>query len=1372
MQLKPFSIKRFLLKISLFVAIFYAFVILTSIVITAYLFLSLDSYKTRIEGVIYKHTGYNLTVGNIKTSLSSSLRPEVIINNATLTNPGDARQNFKVKQLQLVFAYSSIWNLEPIFDQINIDTTDFNLEYLKDGSIVFNGININHPDQKTLENTRNSPIDLELWLLKQKQIKLSNINLSFWDKKNNLPKLELYNVTTTLQYNYKNQHTFLLTIGKSHESQEEMLGAKLNWTGGRVTEFYDWQSAELKVQSFNENDTLAGTVKQYLPGVNIADTFNADTAIDAQIKNGKLQFFYANFDIKNLRYALTHHQNLINFPQLGGQIKINLANNDHYTLEANNFNIASTKGYILNNESITGTYTIGKKGSINITDTDIKSFNNLLNMFPATSKFSISGSLELIRLSWLGRITHPSSFNVLVNFKDLAIISKDPEIPSIDHISGNVILSKESGTANITLQNSTLIYPKIFLIPYKFNLLTTKVNWQFNKNKTLDVILGNTTINTVDFKGTASGKYTYTPKTHGFLDLKAHIDKVLTTKVGDYLPIKIGESVHKWLDNALIGGYAVNANLTLKGWLSDFPFTDGKGMFYIDTNVEHAKLRYIEEWPTLDDITGKFQIRNQKIIITASDAKISGNTIHNATVIIPNMVAEKKVYLTADGEASGTTSNFMTYLRQTPINEIIGKIPEKVQSLGNGNAKIHLMVPFADPEHTLVNGDYTFINNNLQFDLPIPDLSNVSGTLHFSEKGVKIDKISETVLNSQATIKAITADNGNMQFYVFSPNLNYKLAAKFYAPFLEPIINGNSTANVYFEIGKKGISEINVKSNLYGVAIAAPSPLKKESTTTSNLTINLEPDHITDNFIVNLNYANSLFGKIQFKEHGELDHAYLSIGSKEPVLFTANKSKIIIRVDTPYIYGEDWLNTVLKIVKADTSIKNETLIKSESAPIIEVKSHAAQQEVFPIEVIYSTTHLMLSTADYFYADGDILVLKDMTLFNINNTLTNGFGSYTYANKNLGLLFNDFNILKAVDVVRNTKKKNMVKPITSGTDFAKLNQNIAVNANTNVHFNESAYTLKMNKQNLSKFIESAANSAMNFPNIKLVINNLYYENVLLAQAKVNLRPSGNDLLIESGEILGKVNHTTFHGVNYCMECGTNKAFVELTAHLEINDLGKMLDNIGYTQVVAKANGTIDGSLQWNGKIQDFNLAHSIGSFKVDLKNGKFLKVSTGSIFGEIIGLINLQTITNFAHLDFSEAFSNGFYFNTLKIRAYLLNNVLTIKSVYMTGPLATVLSYGTIDVNNEMVDSYISIVPKLGAGIAVGAAAATLNPFVGLAVYAGELILGDPFNKLFSFAYHITGSLKKPTITKVKVSKQLWNNLNSALGLSGVTSSGK
>ena len=66
-------------------------------------------------------------------------------------------------------------------------------------------------------------------------------------------------------------------------------------------------------------------------------------------------------------------------------------------------------------------------------------------------------------------------------------------------------------------------------------------------------------------------------------------------------------------------------------------------------------------------------------------------------------------------------------------------------------------------------------------------------------------------------------------------------------------------------------------------------------------------------------------------------------------------------------------------------------------------------------------------------------------------------------------------------------------------------------------------------------------------------------------------------------------------------------------------------------------------------------------------------------------------------------------------------------------------------------------------VALTAGVVTLNPLVGVAVYLGELVFGDPQNKLFTFGYHVTGSLKKPKVVRTQVTEQIVKNVNATVG---------
>ncbi|MCC2645335.1 MAG: hypothetical protein K0R94_1113, partial [Burkholderiales bacterium] len=1012
MHVHKFSLSKLLIKAAVCIFFFWIAVLIISILITGYIFISLDSYKSRIEKVVFKHTGYKLHVESIKTKLNSYYLPEIIIKNARLDNPIDATQNFKVKSLEFVFSYSSIWNLEPIFNQINIVGTNLDLQYLINGSIILNGINLNNPDQKTIENTKNSPIDLERWILKQKNIKLSNIDFSFNDKHNNFPVLRLKNITTTLSNGYRKSHIFTLSLDTGFKQGSSII-AKLNWVGGKVTEFNKWQNAQLKIQSYSSTGNVSKTLNKYLPGVNFLQKFNAETALDAQIQNGQLQYFFADFDLKNLQYALKNNAGSIEIPQLGGNIRITRTENNTYKLEAGNLTISTPEGYILNKKNISGKYSATTGGNISLESTNIQAFNNALPLFSSAHDLSLSGTVEILKLNWFGELLKPSNFHIFAKFHNIAVASKKISIPSINDISGDINIAKDHGTLNLLLEDSTFNYKKVFLVPYKFKHLDTKIDWSESKPQNSKespdwiVDIGKTTIQTSDFTGVVSGKYIYMPGTSGYLALKAHVNKILISKVGNYLPIQIGKPVHEWLSNGLIGGYGTNAELDLQGPLKEFPFeSGGSGRFYIDADVENAKVIYVKDWPAIDNINAKFKIRNVAIIVETKSGKVNGNNISKALVTIPNM-SSHNIFLVADGLAGGKTSNFMEYLQKTPINALIGNIPDKVSAKGNGQVNLHLKVPFDNPDKTTVVGSYNFTSNTLKLDLPIPLLTNVNGKLYFNERGIKIDKLTAIALDAKANVKANTDSANIIHFNINADKLNYTKLAEFYIPALSELITGNANTQISFDIGGNGINNLTAKSDLQGVQINTPKPLYKESGDKSSL--NFTMLNSNPGFNINFNYAGLINGRVTLNENGNPKKINLAVGTKTYLSDTSNNPKTLIEGKLNNTYVFDWLDMVTKIKKDPVSASGTAkAVKTKTINKNKLESGAlADNDTFPLELLLDTPHFYFGETDFKKASLDVLVSKKDAVFAINNTRTNGFGKYDFTKNELSVMINDF-----------------------------------------------------------------------------------------------------------------------------------------------------------------------------------------------------------------------------------------------------------------------------------------------------------------------------------------------------------------------------
>lgn len=1320
-NLKQLSFRQLLVKIVAYLGLFYFLFVILSVLITGYLFINLDSYRHRIEVAVLKYTSYKLNVGPIQTKLNNSYLPEIIIKNTSLINPQQPQQKLQINNLDFVFSYSSLWNFRPIFSKIGLDGANIKLEQDSKGNLILNGINIYDPEDETLANTKNFPIDIEKWLLLQHEIILDHVNFSYHDLKNSLPVINLRNIRVGLERKLWNKHRLYVDIyGKNDKN---FLEADIKWEGGKFEDWKHWDQALVKVRTLSYKNTFAEKLQNYLPSTDSGQGFDGTTALEASMEKGRLQKLAANFDINNFKVAMSD-ASLVDVPKLGGTLNIDLVNHSYYTIVAKNLVVRTSAGALFDNATASGKYVINKNGELQLSNTNLVALNNLLSLFKATNGLSIDGIIKQIKYTWNGEFVAPSNYQLAAEFDDISIKSTRPDYPSLSHVSGNLDLGKNMGKLNLTLENSVLNYDRIFLIPYEFKSLQSQIDWSMSSNKILTVNLHHTDLETKDFKGWVDGVYTNDPAkpiSPSYLTMHAHLERALISKIGDYLPKAIPMSVHKWLNMGLAGGHAANANMLLKGPLSNFPFRDGNGLFYITADLDNAKVQYVKDWPPIENIRGQFILKNTNITVKTTSGILQRNQLDPTVVVIPDFSDPNGVYLTADGKAHGSTANFMDYLKDTPVNEIIGKLPERIVTEGNGNVKIHLKVPFRDPKHTEVKGVYHFDNNRVRFDLPIPLLSEVNGDLGFSQHGVDIKNLVANAFNSQAHLTAGVSKNGKMWFKVAIPNLDYQALTKFYLPPFESIVSGRSDTIISFQSGKHGIENLDATSQLRGVTFDAPSPLSKLVDESRTMNLNLQPAINNSGVIIRWSYADLLKGQQFISSKSAATNGQIAIGSGTSYLTKVDPNTIIgINVNLPVVNIQDWIALVTKITKtikqtkiAESYTKLHTKFLLDSDPPIQ----HFQRNVFPLQIYVQTSNLELGKMSLESGVVNMIVDSKQMYFNLYTPIVSGFGDFNYTESKVQLKIDKFMIYKRL-------KHSVVE---SSTQINFVNGSESVNR-------------------------------IQFPDISVSVNNLYFQNHNLGKVSTVLHQEGVDLYMESGILSNPDADISFSGTNYCFGCGRDLSYVDFSATAKVKNLGNALYSLDFGRVISDGHGTLNAELQWNGAFQDFNILQTVGTIKANMHSGKLLKVDPGFL-GGLFSIINLQGLFEFGSGDINSIFKKGFFFNSLDLNIDILTSQVLLKHIYMSGPLATVNSAGKVNFANHKMDAEIAITPKLGFAVALTAGVATLNPLVGLAVYVGELLSGDVQNDLFTVGYHITGNLNKPTVKKVDMSDQLFKNLH-------------
>lgn len=261
-----------------------------------------------------------------------------------------------------------------------------------------------------------------------------------------------------------------------------------------------------------------------------------------------------------------------------------------------------------------------------------------------------------------------------------------------------------------------------------------------------------------------------------------------------------------------------------------------------------------------------------------------------------------------------------------------------------------------------------------------------------------------------------------------------------------------------------------------------------------------------------------------------------------------------------------------------------------------------------------------------------------------------------------------------------------------------------------------------------------------PAMDVRVGRLVYHGIELGALNMNASYSNQDWLLDNISL--KMPEGTFSGSMHAHGVDS----IESRFLINADDMGKLLARFGMKDTFARGHGTITGSLSWPGVLADFDLAHVSGQLSASLTDGRFAKVNPG--VARLLGVLSLQSLPRRIHLDFTDVFSEGFAFDSLKGDANIVQGMFHTDNVVMKGPAADVSIKGDINLPAETQQLSVHVEPHLSEGVALATGAALINPVVGVAALAAQKVLQDPVSKIFSVDYKVSGTFAEPQVTRV------------------------
>ena len=1183
----------------------------------------IDHYRQDIAAVITQAAGQRVTIGAVSAEWDG-LRPNLILRTVQVHNKeGDPALILNL--IESTLSWLSILHGEVRFHTIRINKPDLTIRRDTEGIIHVAGVALS-PDQ--------SESGFADWLLRQRQLILSDANIVWQDDQRGSPALELKAVNLRLE-NRGQHHRFGI-----HAVPPSNLAAPLDirgdFTGDSLGSLEKWRG-----QIFTQLDYA--DIAAWRPWLPFPETieFNRGAGsirmwlgIDGTVVEG----LTADVRLQNVKTRLAQELPELNLISLKGRVgwkRINNGTDEGTELSTRGLSISIHGEETLQplNLSLQTFSTDNDKsgsGRLNLNVLDLETLMNLVEYLPVQvslrerlDELSPIGEIRDIQAEWNGEWPTPTQFNIKGGFTNLGMKKFYP-IPAFRGISGNIAGTEKVGTLNLSSQKVSMALPEALRKPVMLDRLNGQVNWESLTDKSLIEFK----FNSVEFAndhaaGSVSGSYHSVPDGPDMIDLNAHLTQADARYVGQYVPTMVSQSVRDWIERSIVAGDLSDVRLRLKGNLAEFPFNNNEnGIFQINAKASSVKLDYLSEWPKIENISADLLFQGSRMEIISPRANIFDANLSNVKIRFADM-ADPDATLKIEGEATGATREFIKFIEKSALSSYTGGIVGGITAVGDGELQLKLDIPLYRLNDIKLIGSYRFINNQITPSY-LPNLDQLDGVLTFTESGIGIEKISAQALGGPVDFRSSTPPEGGMRVTATGKaNFdNLRQLARNKPPVATQTwtqhFRGSTDWQAVMNIRKK-LFNVSIESSMQGLVSVLPEPFSKAATDPLPLRFERKSiDSRRDDLI--LRYGGLVAAQIKRSRDSSgnyrVDRGIVSFGTTSTL--SPAKNGVTVNGSLQSLDLDQW----------------RSLFKQ-------------NDEGGHLSLDPSRINLHIGTLKF--------LERRFHNIGLNAFIDGGEWNSTISSKEIN---GDINWHPSGNGKLVARLKNLVIPAASPTKPIAAKQ--------------------------------AQLQEKSLPALDVVADNFSVNEKSLGKLELLANQQKQDWHVERLHITNSDSSLTAKGIwqNHAVP-----PRIQADIKLEASDIGKLLTRLGYPDRVKRGRGGLEGILSWSGNPQSIDYPTLSGSLKLKAKQGQFPKLETG--IGKLFSIFDLQSLPRRITLDFRDVLNEGFGFDDITGNVKINRGVATTHDLRIRGSAAKFAMSGEVDLAAETQKLNVRVIPSLG-----------------------------------------------------------------------------
>lgn len=1064
--------------------ILYALLILVSIVVLATLivrfiiFPNIDEYKDDIAAFASKTAGQKITIGDIATGWED-FSPNIELKNIDVFD-AENRSALHLNDVQAKISWLSLPLMQPRLSRLVVNQPELTIRRTTNGDIYLAGINLAGASKPEFPN----------WLLSQSEVRIKNAQVIWLDDLRQAPPLSLKQLNLTLLNpawkslfgQHKLSINALPSIGTNQviEASGRFVGRDVSqiktWHGDL---FLDLKATDLSVwRPWLDYTVLSKPID--------LQTGTGDAKIWLDFAEAKIEKVKMHAALSNLSVTVNKQAMPFIAKQLSGEIGWSDFKNTQ-TISAQKIKLNSNTGLNINNGSgyFASSSKNGKpwvKADLKLDQFDLKTFKQLAPYFSLPESLSNQlnglspvGELQALALSLEGEESKISAYKINTRFKKLGITAFQ-KIPGFSNFSGKISANEDGGEITLESQQALLNLKDILRWPIPADKLNGRISWNINGDNT-KINAEELYITSPHITGTINASYDMNSTNSGYLDLSGNFGKGNAKFALFYYPIILGKSTLHWLDTSILAGRAEDIHVTVKGNLADFPYVDKYnkldkklGTFKVTAKVSDALLEYGTGWPMVEGLGIELLFEGKRMELNANKGHIYGNKIVRSKTEVAQLDADSPI-LHILSEVEGPVADGIKFVNESPVKLVTQGFTDELKTAGNGKLSLELNIPMQNLDAAKYKGIYK-INNGTIFanaDVGLPELAKLNGVLNFTENSLAAQNVNTEILDGPAQFSLKTGADKVLRI---SANGHIADAGikKLASNMLIDNLQGSTDWTAEITI-KKPLVDLNIHSNLVGIAIQLPPPFNKSTSQEMTLSIDKKQSS-ADNDNIDIKYGNLIAAKLLRTEQAgkfvlERGDIGVNVAAQAP-----NISGLTLHGKLDHLELDDWLSLINKpaskvsrssitINKADVAVQKLDLFGRR----LNALKMAAQPTATGIQMAIESQEISGNAEWQNAGSGKIIArLKNFSIPNGTDNkvsakkeirkLTNGYpaldvmaDNFQLGNKNLGSL--ELNAFETGDdwIIQKIKISNPDSTLTADGNW----HNWTRNPNTNMKF---------------------------------------------------------------------------------------------------------------------------------------------------------------------------------------------------------------------------------------------------------------------------------------------------------------------------------